>query len=131
MRWGDKGSTEEGAKLEKPKNAIIKLPEQEYEPWEPKPKKPHVRKPPSQRKWYTPIKVTSLPLGLTKSYVLHATTSCLHSATFLMVELGELIYRKVAGIPQLCLFLGTCVAPGPVLPLFWWRGGGGEEWSVL
>ncbi|NWI72754.1 ANTR1 protein, partial [Dryoscopus gambensis] len=45
-----------GAKLEKPKNAIIKLPEQEYEPWEPKPKKPHVRKPPSQRKWYTPIK---------------------------------------------------------------------------
>ncbi|KAM3666795.1 anthrax toxin receptor-like [Ammospiza maritima maritima] len=56
VRWGDKGSTEEGAKLEKPKNAIIKLPEQEYEPWEPKPKKPHVRKPPSQRKWYTPIK---------------------------------------------------------------------------
>ncbi|KAI1236365.1 hypothetical protein IHE44_0001654 [Lamprotornis superbus] len=41
VRWGDKGSTEEGAKLEKPKNAIIKLPEQEYEPWEPKPKKPH------------------------------------------------------------------------------------------
>ncbi|XP_019358083.1 PREDICTED: anthrax toxin receptor-like [Gavialis gangeticus] len=56
VRWGDKGSTEEGAKLEKPKNAIIKLPEQEYEPWEPKPKKPYVRKPPSQRKWYTPIK---------------------------------------------------------------------------
>ncbi|KAM9282366.1 anthrax toxin receptor-like [Cariama cristata] len=56
VRWGDKGSTEEGAKLEKPKNAIIKLPEQEYEPWEPKPKKPHVRKTPSQRKWYTPIK---------------------------------------------------------------------------
>nr|XP_009676175.1 PREDICTED: anthrax toxin receptor-like isoform X3 [Struthio camelus australis] len=56
VRWGDKGSTEEGAKLEKPKNAVIKLPEQEYEPWEPKPKKPHMRKPPSQRKWYTPIK---------------------------------------------------------------------------
>ncbi|XP_008171277.2 anthrax toxin receptor-like [Malaclemys terrapin pileata] len=56
VRWGDKGSTEEGAKLEKPKNAVIKLPEQEYEPWEPKPKKHNVRKPPSQRKWYTPIK---------------------------------------------------------------------------
>uniref|UniRef100_A0A8C4W679 VWFA domain-containing protein n=1 Tax=Gopherus evgoodei TaxID=1825980 RepID=A0A8C4W679_9SAUR len=56
VRWGDKGSTEEGAKLEKPKNAVIKLPEQEYEPWEPKPKKYNVRKPPSQRKWYTPIK---------------------------------------------------------------------------
>nr|XP_014426511.1 anthrax toxin receptor-like [Pelodiscus sinensis] len=56
VRWGGKGSTEEGAKLEKPKNAVIKLPEQEYEPWEPKPKKPHARKPPSQRKWYAPIK---------------------------------------------------------------------------
>lgn len=67
VRWGDKGSTEEGAKLEKPKNAIIKLPEQEYEPWEPKPKKPHVRKPPSQRKWYTPIKVMSPSLSFLKS----------------------------------------------------------------
>lgn len=67
VRWGDKGSTEEGAKLEKPKNAIIKLPEQEYEPWEPKPKKPHVRKPPSQRKWYTPIKVMSPFLSFMKS----------------------------------------------------------------
>lgn len=57
VRWGDKGSTEEGAKLEKPKNAVIKLPEQEYEPWEPKPKKHHVRRLPSERKWYTPIKV--------------------------------------------------------------------------
>ncbi|KAJ6661762.1 hypothetical protein lerEdw1_013284 [Lerista edwardsae] len=56
VRWGDKGSTEEGAKLEKPKNAVIKLPEEEYEPWEPKPKKHHVRRLPSERKWYTPIK---------------------------------------------------------------------------
>ncbi|XP_025028188.1 anthrax toxin receptor 1 [Python bivittatus] len=56
VKWGDKGSTEEGAKLEKPKNAIIKLPEQEYEPWEPKPKKYHLQKLPSQRTWYSPIK---------------------------------------------------------------------------
>ncbi|XP_029465512.1 anthrax toxin receptor-like isoform X1 [Rhinatrema bivittatum] len=56
VRWGDKGSTEEGAKLEKPKNAVIKLPEQEYEPWEPKPKKYSPRKVPLERKWYTPIK---------------------------------------------------------------------------
>uniref|UniRef100_A0ACB8F7J5 Uncharacterized protein n=1 Tax=Sphaerodactylus townsendi TaxID=933632 RepID=A0ACB8F7J5_9SAUR len=56
VRWGDRGSTEEGAKLEKPKNAVIKLPEQEFEPWEPKPRRPHVPKLPSQRRWYTPIK---------------------------------------------------------------------------
>ncbi|KAJ3608043.1 hypothetical protein NHX12_025093 [Muraenolepis orangiensis] len=44
VRWGGKGSTEEGAKLEKPKNAVVKMPEQEYEPFEPKPKKAHNRK---------------------------------------------------------------------------------------
>ncbi|CAL8302749.1 unnamed protein product [Lota lota] len=55
VRWGGKGSTEEGAKLEKPKNAVVKMPEQEYEPFEPKPKKSHNRKAPQDRKWYTPI----------------------------------------------------------------------------
>lgn len=56
VRWGGKGSTEEGAKLEKPKNAVVKMPEQEYEPFEPKPKKTH-KKLPQNRKWYTPIQV--------------------------------------------------------------------------
>uniref|UniRef100_A0AAX7TF24 ANTXR cell adhesion molecule 1c n=1 Tax=Astatotilapia calliptera TaxID=8154 RepID=A0AAX7TF24_ASTCA len=56
VRWGGKGSTEEGAKLEKPKNAVVKMPEQEYEPYEPKPKKPQNKKPPQSRKWYTPIR---------------------------------------------------------------------------
>uniref|UniRef100_A0A3P8XM76 Anthrax toxin receptor 1 n=1 Tax=Esox lucius TaxID=8010 RepID=A0A3P8XM76_ESOLU len=55
VRWGGKGSTEEGAKLEKPKNAVVKMPEQEFEPFEPKPKKAHNRKPAADRKWYTPI----------------------------------------------------------------------------
>ncbi|XP_038125099.1 anthrax toxin receptor 1-like, partial [Cyprinodon tularosa] len=56
VRWGGKGSTEEGAKLEKPKNAVVKMPEQEYEPYEPKPKKAQNKKPPQNRKWYTPIR---------------------------------------------------------------------------
>uniref|UniRef100_A0A672YX64 ANTXR cell adhesion molecule 1c n=1 Tax=Sphaeramia orbicularis TaxID=375764 RepID=A0A672YX64_9TELE len=56
VRWGGKGSTEEGAKLEKPKNAVVKMPEQEYEPYEPKPKKPQNKKAPQSRKWYTPIR---------------------------------------------------------------------------
>ncbi|XP_028990824.1 LOW QUALITY PROTEIN: anthrax toxin receptor 1 [Betta splendens] len=56
VRWGGKGSTEEGAKLEKPKNAVVKMPEQEYEPFEPKPKKPQNKKQPQNRKWYTPIR---------------------------------------------------------------------------
>uniref|UniRef100_A0A3Q3JUH0 Anthrax toxin receptor 1 n=1 Tax=Monopterus albus TaxID=43700 RepID=A0A3Q3JUH0_MONAL len=55
VRWGEKGSTEEGAKLDKPKNAVVKMPEQEFEPYEPKPRKPP-RRPPQQRRWYTPIK---------------------------------------------------------------------------
>lgn len=57
MRWGEKGSTEEGAKLDKPKNAVVKMPEQEFEPYEPKPRKPP-RRPPQQRRWYSPIKVS-------------------------------------------------------------------------
>uniref|UniRef100_A0A3P8V9R1 ANTXR cell adhesion molecule 1d n=1 Tax=Cynoglossus semilaevis TaxID=244447 RepID=A0A3P8V9R1_CYNSE len=55
VRWGEKGSTEEGAKLDKPKNAVVKMPEQEFEPYEPKPRKPS-RPPPEERRWYTPIK---------------------------------------------------------------------------
>uniref|UniRef100_A0A8C2WSH1 Anthrax toxin receptor 1 n=1 Tax=Cyclopterus lumpus TaxID=8103 RepID=A0A8C2WSH1_CYCLU len=54
VRWGEKGSTEEGAKLDKPKNAVVKMPEQEFEPYEPKPRKPP-RRPPQQRRWYSPI----------------------------------------------------------------------------
>uniref|UniRef100_A0A8C1SMI4 Anthrax toxin receptor 1 n=1 Tax=Cyprinus carpio TaxID=7962 RepID=A0A8C1SMI4_CYPCA len=56
VRWGGKGSTEEGAKLEKPKNAVVKMPEQEFEPFEPKPKKPDNRKRAQDRKWYSPIR---------------------------------------------------------------------------
>lgn len=56
VRWGEKGSTEEGAKLDKPKNAVVKMPDQEFEPYEPKPRKPP-RHRPQQRRWYTPIKV--------------------------------------------------------------------------
>ncbi|XP_028278468.1 anthrax toxin receptor 1 [Parambassis ranga] len=55
VRWGEKGSTEEGAKLDKPKNAVVKMPEQEFEPYEPKPRKAP-RRLPQQRRWYTPIK---------------------------------------------------------------------------
>ncbi|XP_051507900.1 anthrax toxin receptor 1-like isoform X3 [Myxocyprinus asiaticus] len=55
VRWGNRGSTEEGAKLEKPKNAVVKMPEQEYEPYEPKPRKPGGGKAAHHRKWYSPI----------------------------------------------------------------------------
>ncbi|KAG5831685.1 hypothetical protein ANANG_G00306360 [Anguilla anguilla] len=55
VRWGGKGSTEEGAKLEKPKNAVVKMPEQEFEPYEPKPRKHGCRRRTTERRWYTPI----------------------------------------------------------------------------
>ncbi|XP_008495682.2 anthrax toxin receptor 2 isoform X1 [Calypte anna] len=56
VRWGDKGSTEEGARLEKAKNAVVKLPEEPEEPFHPKPRKPKPTSPAIQEKWYTPIK---------------------------------------------------------------------------
>ncbi|XP_004072716.1 anthrax toxin receptor 1 isoform X2 [Oryzias latipes] len=56
VRWGEKGSTEEGAKLEKAKNAKVKMPEQEYELSPTRVLNNGMHKPPEPRKWYSPIK---------------------------------------------------------------------------
>ncbi len=40
------------------------MPEQEYEPFEPKPKKAQNKKPAQDRKWYTPIQVNTHSLSL-------------------------------------------------------------------
>nr|XP_056711490.1 anthrax toxin receptor 2 [Euleptes europaea] len=56
VRWGDKGSTEEGARLEKAKNAVVTLPEEMDEPYQPRPPKPKPTSQTPQTKWYTPIK---------------------------------------------------------------------------
>lgn len=54
VRWGDKGSTEEGAKLEKAKNARVVMPTEEENP----PRPYHaVHKRVRSHKWYSPIKV--------------------------------------------------------------------------
>ncbi|KAG8454422.1 hypothetical protein GDO86_000881, partial [Hymenochirus boettgeri] len=55
VRWGDKGSTEEGARLEKAKNAVVTMPEETEEPYIP-PQKPKPTSQIPQTKWYTPIK---------------------------------------------------------------------------
>ncbi|XP_051539094.1 anthrax toxin receptor 1-like isoform X2 [Myxocyprinus asiaticus] len=56
VRWGDKGSTEEGAKLEKAKNARVKMPEQEFEFLSTPTLNNGMRKPILPQKWYSPIK---------------------------------------------------------------------------
>ncbi|XP_062238232.1 anthrax toxin receptor 1-like isoform X2 [Platichthys flesus] len=56
VRWGEKGSTEEGAKLEKAKNAKVKMPEQEDELPSTRILNNGMHKPPGPRKWYSPIK---------------------------------------------------------------------------
>ncbi|KAK6322773.1 hypothetical protein J4Q44_G00075650 [Coregonus suidteri] len=60
VRWGEKGSTEEGARLEKAKNAVVTMVEEEVEEHiirKPMPQSPppiyHI---PEQSRWYTPIK---------------------------------------------------------------------------
>ncbi|XP_031435239.1 anthrax toxin receptor 1 [Clupea harengus] len=55
VRWGEKGSTEEGAKLDRPANAVVKLPEQEYEPYEPRPPRTHRSRSARPNNWYSPI----------------------------------------------------------------------------
>ena len=61
VRWGEKGSTEEGAKLEKAKNAKVKMPAQEYAPPPTRVLNNGMRKPSGPRKWYSPIKVLASP----------------------------------------------------------------------
>lgn len=56
VRWGDKGSTEEGAKLEKAKNARVVMPEQEFDLPSPRPYY-SLHKSIRPQKWYSPIKV--------------------------------------------------------------------------
>ncbi|XP_041417171.1 anthrax toxin receptor 2 [Xenopus laevis] len=56
VRWGDKGSTEEGARLEKAKNAVVTLPEEEDQLPLPTPKNPKPTSKVHETKWYTPIK---------------------------------------------------------------------------
>ncbi|XP_042252151.1 ANTXR cell adhesion molecule 2b isoform X2 [Thunnus maccoyii] len=58
VRWGGKGSTEEGSRLEKAKNAVVTMPDEVEEPIIPRPppRPPPVYNPSPQAKWYTPIK---------------------------------------------------------------------------
>lgn len=59
VRWGQRGCTEEGSRLEKTKDAVVTMPEEVEEPIirRPPPRPPPVYSPPPQSKWYTPIKV--------------------------------------------------------------------------
>lgn len=62
MRWGEKGSTEEGARLEKAKNAKVSVLEEMEQPMikRPAPKAAPTNRP-DRHKWYTPIKVSAGP----------------------------------------------------------------------
>lgn len=68
VRWGEKGSTEEGARLEKAKNAVVTVPEEE--PEQPRSKRSTAAASnyhQNQNKWYTPIKVGLDSLQFTSS----------------------------------------------------------------
>lgn len=65
VRWGEKGSTEEGARLEKAKNAIVSIPEDVDEPMIKRPSpKPAPAYHHNENKWYTPIKVSATAMYL-------------------------------------------------------------------
>ncbi|KAM7415607.1 hypothetical protein PAMA_017907 [Pampus argenteus] len=56
VRWGEKGSTEEGARLEKAKNAVVSVPEEVEEPMMKRPTPKPAAYHHAETKWYTPIK---------------------------------------------------------------------------
>ncbi|XP_066507174.1 anthrax toxin receptor 1 [Hoplias malabaricus] len=70
VRWGDKGSTEEGAKLELAKNARVKMPETEFEFPPMRTLNNGSHKPLNTHKWYTPIqgKLDALCVWLRRGY---------------------------------------------------------------
>uniref|UniRef100_A0A3P8YXM1 Anthrax toxin receptor 1 n=1 Tax=Esox lucius TaxID=8010 RepID=A0A3P8YXM1_ESOLU len=70
VRWGDRGSTEEGAKLEKAKNARVTLPEQEFDMPPTRTLNNGMHKPISPQTWYSPIKgkLDALWVFLRKGY---------------------------------------------------------------
>uniref|UniRef100_A0A3Q2YXT0 Anthrax toxin receptor 1 n=1 Tax=Hippocampus comes TaxID=109280 RepID=A0A3Q2YXT0_HIPCM len=70
VRWGEKGSTEEGAKLEKAKNAKVKMPEQEFVQSPTRVLNNGMQKPLGPHKWYSPIqnKLDALWALLRKAY---------------------------------------------------------------
>uniref|UniRef100_A0A3B4ADP9 Anthrax toxin receptor 1 n=1 Tax=Periophthalmus magnuspinnatus TaxID=409849 RepID=A0A3B4ADP9_9GOBI len=71
VRWGEKGSTEEGAKLEKAKNAKVKMPDHEYVSASPtRVLNNGMHRPLRPQKWYSPIqtKLDALWVLLKKGY---------------------------------------------------------------
>ncbi|XP_051552475.1 ANTXR cell adhesion molecule 2a [Myxocyprinus asiaticus] len=56
VRWGEKGSTEEGTRLEKAKNAVVSVPEEGEEPMIKKPTPSSHTYHQRESKWYTPIR---------------------------------------------------------------------------
>lgn len=58
VRWGQRGCTEEGSRLEKTRDAVVTMPDDVEEPAIPRPppRAPPVCAP-SRSKWYTPITV--------------------------------------------------------------------------
>ncbi|XP_029018382.1 ANTXR cell adhesion molecule 2a isoform X2 [Betta splendens] len=57
VRWGERGSTEEGARLEKAKNAKVSVPEDVEQPALKRPRpQPAPAHRAAQNRWYTPIK---------------------------------------------------------------------------
>ncbi|TNN71749.1 Anthrax toxin receptor 2 [Liparis tanakae] len=87
VRWGEKGSTEEGARLEKAKNAVVSVPEDAEEPVvrHPTPKAGPAAAAQNQNKWYTPIKWSEVRVGNLKP-----------ERTDLTIEGGESL-RQVRG----------------------------------
>ncbi|CAL9708422.1 unnamed protein product [Knipowitschia caucasica] len=71
VRWGEKGSTDEGAKLEKAKNAKVKMPDQEYaSAFQTRVLNNGMHRPHRLQKWYSPIqtKLDALWVFLRRGY---------------------------------------------------------------
>nr|XP_021513948.1 anthrax toxin receptor 1-like [Meriones unguiculatus]XP_021513949.1 anthrax toxin receptor 1-like [Meriones unguiculatus] len=119
VRWGEKGSTEEGAKLEKAKNARVKMPEQEYEFPEPRNLNNNMRRPSSPRKWYSPIKgkLDALWVLLRKGYDRVSVMRPQPGDTLVSPFFWQRSARSpAAGVTETCEPPNTVLRPDPRSP---------------
>ncbi|TRY85677.1 hypothetical protein DNTS_020373 [Danionella cerebrum] len=128
VRWGGKGSTEEGARLEKAKNAVVSIKEETEEPMLKKPTAPAPTHRQSESKWYTPIRgrLDALWALLRRQYnrvsIMRPTTADKEPSGVMNFSASEQwasedSYRcKEAGCRRHLFSLETPPGPSPPLP---------------
>uniref|UniRef100_A0A8C6KUJ9 ANTXR cell adhesion molecule 2a n=1 Tax=Nothobranchius furzeri TaxID=105023 RepID=A0A8C6KUJ9_NOTFU len=126
VRWGEKGSTEEGARLEKAKNAKVSVPEDAEESMIKRPTSKPAPSHQAEHKWYTPIKgrLDALWALMRRQYdrvsIMRPTSADRVSLQKSQEELGFFIPQNINNVKDkqleeknICIILAVLCESGP------------------